>query len=69
MKFQDSFEEFQRHCEDYRGCHVPMPRLPDPPEPELGLSFLQLRWHVREYLCSKSTEERLAITLAKKRWD
>lgn len=70
MKFPDRFEEFQRECEGYRGWHGPMPRLPDPPTPEPGVSFFgRLRWHVREYLRPKSKEERLAIQLARIRRD
>jgi hypothetical protein len=70
MKFPDSFEEFQRQCEGYRGWHGPMPRIPDPPMPEPGLSFVgRLRWHVREYLRPKTKEERLLIRLAKNRSD
>lgn len=68
MNSPDSFEKFQRQCEGYRGWHGPMPRLPDPPEPEPGLSFLgRLRWYVHEYLRPKSKEERVAIKLAKTR--
>lgn len=45
-----------------------MPRLPDPPMPEPGLSFLgRLHWLVREYLRPKTKQERLLIQLAK-RW-
>lgn len=67
MNSPDSFERFQQRC---GGWHGPMPRLPDPPKPEPGLSFLdRLRWHVREYFRPKSVEERSAIALAKKRRD
>lgn len=70
MKFPDSFEEFQRQCRGPVCWHGPMTQLPEPPMPEPGLSFLgRLRWHVREYLRPKSKEERLLISLAKKRWD
>jgi hypothetical protein len=70
MNFPDNFEEFRRQCGGYRGWHGAMPRLPDPPEAEPGLSFLgRLRWHVREYVRPKCKEERLIITLAKKRRD
>jgi hypothetical protein len=69
MNFPDSFEEFQRQRRGAMCCHGPM-RLPDPPMPEPGLSFLgRLRWYVREYLRPKTKEERLLIQLAKKRWD
>ncbi|GAB3389192.1 hypothetical protein GCM10027317_42110 [Massilia agri] len=70
MKIPDSFEEFEEQCKGYRGWHGRMPRLPTPPAPEPGLGFLdRLRWHLREYWCPKSKEERLLIKLAKKRWD
>lgn len=70
MNFPNSFEEFRQHCEGYRGWHGPMPRLPDPPAPEPGLSFLRkLCWHLCEYRRPKTKEERLLIRLAKKRWD
>jgi hypothetical protein len=65
MKFPDSFEEFQQMC---GGWHGPISRLPEPLEPEPGLSFIgRMRWHMRECLRPKSESERLAIRLAKLR--
>jgi hypothetical protein len=67
MSLPDGFEKFQQNR---GGWHGPMPRLPAPPAPEPGLSFLaRLRWHMREYLRPKSKEERLAIRFAKNRED
>lgn len=67
MNTPDSFEDFQRRCEGYRGWHGSMPR-PSAPEPEPGLRlFGRLRWYVHEYLRPKSGKERVAIKLVKTR--
>ena len=65
----DEFDQF-KSVHRYGGWHGPMPRLPDPPEPEPGLKFFdRIRWYVREYFRPKSKQERLLIRLAMKQRD